>query len=1567
MNARPRQRPDSRRGAALMIAIIVLTALMLLAIPFAAFMRRQHAAGTQALHAARAESGQAGGLSHALAALRLGQPGAENSANPFPYNDPNVDTLWEFHVTLRTLISAGSSIGAATVSFAVDDALGLPNDGDPQTVDGYIRVDAEWMAYSNVTWAVPPTSTSATLALHDDPSTPGVDGRGLFGTLQTDHAAGSIVSFFPSAELWNLDVEDPQSKININSAPYRVIRNLLGYLGIGGNSPEDPTTGDPDVDFPSTDQMAIAAAIYNYRVDPATFQPRAFASIDAVRNAIALTADEFDLLRAHATVNSGYAVGADSWVSSGYLESDIASGGFPTDDPSDPSGNTTSRYVANLSDASRVGVGSMVWLSWTDTSVAPPVNYVEYRTVLAKNGCGRPLELAQDCAAGDLSIVLRWAPGFVGASASTPCYVKMDDEWIHYTDVSVDNEADPTTLTVTVPPGGRGQFGTADALHLRGLAYVDGDVICWENTLAAADDPPPLIAALSADCLVSDAPVIQVQNRHGVNVNTCTDAVVLQSLFYDIDAYGASPLGTTEVDRIVTETAPTSGPPGLLPRLAGADRDFFNGNEDWFDGDTDGDGIRDVTIPAELEDFFLSMDTPLSTAQEGMLAHNVSVLTVPLQFNSGALLGLGALAVADDKAGTPVAQAPSEAQLARLFDVVPPLNESIWQWRSQKEFYEHILANSAGRNVLTMPLNEGLLPPDPADPAYPLYAYIGPDTGTVTAALDELRPTVFTTLLEGLHGTPPDFSPDYSVAADSRVTASAPPNFDNTRDGGIGGVHLQYPTDYASPARQRHIEADSFHATIQPIAIEFWVKADTGVIADIGEGAVPGPAPENARNQLRLYLESGTLVLRLDDEIYDDTAPFTYGGYVEARSSPGFTFDAAEWHHVVVAVCGTFRNEIAMFIDGIYDQNMEWTYHYATAPGTGSANQLTVTEGYFWPLAMQMPNQQYLLAAPALPGDTDITLNGATGLPQGTGGRLVIGSASYDYGYVSADASTYVVTLDTPLNEFHNPLEPVAFMIPAVRPMIHKDPTLAPAINDEIGLWGHTDLGNGSFDSKDANAVIGPYTVQNVVGAGGYTWLGIDPSLFPLGGTAGTFAENERWHVFDYDDFIASPSGALSGRLPSGDLGANFSIGADRNGLLGLNGTMDEFRLTTLPTALVQGPETLGGGSSPTLREWEWYANTVVDPAGWPCVRVRDGASAPWLWAGTSPSALHWSGGYFVGADTGVYSYQSYNSGTGALAGTQRVRPDLSAGAGTAAVAAGLWRVMPLNFITSTQLIRDFPDSSLPIEERANIRVVDASQFPPEGYVKIGDEIIGYSGKGVDPDTGEPALFRRAYCDGAANYSAYPRGAYGTTIPALAHAAGAIVRHLPVRHPDRYREEDPASPGPWTQHVNYTEAQLDGQMCMVSFPIDRAGKLKKVSWEFKNALEDGQKVAVLVRIDDPVNVGWNANPYDDDPEDVLVFGSQNDSTSKDLLWGTISADPDGSGELTVYKWIDPSAGTYGYPTATSKVEVRFYFDLGDTHPYGYSYSGGVPTADGWQNMVEIDKVQIEMEAESGSY
>ncbi|MCK4284200.1 MAG: hypothetical protein KAX44_07775, partial [Candidatus Brocadiae bacterium] len=398
---------DGRRGAALMIALIVLTALFLLAIPFAAFMRRQHASATQALHMANARFGQAGALNHAQTVLAQGLYAIERErglsttpADLFPFNDPDVDTLWEFRITLRTQVTAAWD-DAGDRMLRVQDALGFPNDGNLETVDGYVRVgdgaNQEWMAYSNVE-NLDPAAMAGDLRVK-------LEHRGMFGTQATVHSIGATVSFFPEAELWHLNVDDPQTKINLNSAPYRVIRNLLGYLGIGDESAL-PIEGPGDVGFPDVRQQAIAAAIYAPPSDPSA----RFQSLDMVNNVAPLTADELDLLRPYVTVQSGYPGGSSPWLRAVRLESDI--------NPTFATGDYTDGRVANLSDASGIGVGSLVHFVWSGGDV--------YRTVLSKNSSPRPLDLAQDWnGVGD--IVLRWVAGceFVGASGDTPCYIKL--------------------------------------------------------------------------------------------------------------------------------------------------------------------------------------------------------------------------------------------------------------------------------------------------------------------------------------------------------------------------------------------------------------------------------------------------------------------------------------------------------------------------------------------------------------------------------------------------------------------------------------------------------------------------------------------------------------------------------------------------------------------------------------------------------------------------------------------------------------------------------------------------------------------------------------------------------------------------------------------------------------------------------------------------------------------------------------------------------------------------------------------------------------------------------------
>jgi len=569
-----------------------------------------------------------------------------------------------------------------------------------------------------------------------------------------------------------------------------------------------------------------------------------------------------------------------------------------------------------------------------------------------------------------------------------------------------------------------------------------------------------------------------------------------------------------------------------------------------------------------------------------------------------------------------------------------------------------------------MPLNEGLLPPDRADPAYDMfYAYTDTGVGTVTAALEELNPTLFTTMLEGLHESPPwpdpppnPFALDYSVAGDTTV-AAADADFGNTTAQGITGAHLQYNTNHTNVAGQRHVEANSFLGTIQPFAVELWVRPDTGIaseqfLVDIGAGS----AVETAQNQVRLYMSPETtdgvtktrLVLRLDDQVG--------AGCVKAWSSNDFDFEPGVWHHVAVAAVGTFRHEIAMFIDGIYDRDMDWRYYYTGGPPTGIESD-SINEGYFWPVAMNVPVRKYTVAPgpnaggwpdPADP--TQIGLIDIAGLPPA--GWVAIGDATHRYEYngfgsvdVPGSGTFPTLMLLNPLPTWHGGGEPVACMIPVVRPATHKpadDPESVPAGGDTVGFWACTNLGNGVFRAEPAplgsTAVLADL-MPNPAGAPlvtnfpeYYDWLVFDPNA-PLptdpivAGVPGDVLDvrQDRWKAFRYDSFVGAPGAVLAGLLPSG-AGATIHVGADAGGLNEFEGEIDELRITALPSTMLQ--RVVGGGDWPSasgslsLMGWHYINHAIRGYSAEEQIPPEPSL----VRSATSP--VHLSGGFFVVCDT---------------------------------------------------------------------------------------------------------------------------------------------------------------------------------------------------------------------------------------------------------------------------------------------------------------------------------------------
>lgn len=1580
---------DRRRGAALLMIIIVLTALFLLALPFAVLMRLQHTAATQALNTDRAASGEAGALSQARVVLSQKLLGM----TAFPFNNPSADSLWQFHVTLCTTVTDPNGVGppSADQTFEVGDALGLSNDSvsgttdsNPETVDGYIRVDDEWMAYSQVQVYSPtnPGPLNTPLPGGQFPAgliTVKAANRGLFGTSAVAHNTGALVSLYPGLELWHLEVQDQQAKINVNTAPYRVVLNLLGYLHIGGNSPDDPPTGDPNVDFGTTGtprQQGIAAAISSYRIYSSQWKYGAsapltynrFENLNMVKDisvapwftsspggtVAPLQPDEYDRLLPYLTVNSEWTSGSSQWIPVSGLAA-----GLNTGTP-----GATAQWAARLNDASRVPIGSVVRLF----DPSQPNQLPAYRLVTAVNRDvtltaaildGNPGTVTVDNSTGVLAQFRQVKPTNQQPPAEpyTPGYLYIDDgpnsEWVAYSNV------DPGAGTIYLSQ--RGQFNTVAGPHALGT-MMRGNVISWRYMdPASGAQYAPMVPDSGPNLLTftigSNA---EIENRHAININTVTDPLLLKAIVngmsdgtvtIGLDATGNP--APAEVQNVATS---------LLGHTSGGDNTFFDGNEAWFTSTGDLDSFINTLAFAGGND----------AQKQQMLIQNFdantpgawpAVSTVPLRFNSGTLIGLDSMAIADDQAFTPIAQEP-RLPLSRVNDVVPPLEPLFWALRTQKEFYDECML--ASKQAFTTPLKEDisqiLLNADAK------YTDRHDGIGTVAPRLDMLNPvntadpsipSSYATAVLGLHRSPPQMGFDYSAAG--YYVAPDTPTTANTTAEGIKNVRLPFPTDYDNPAGARHIEASAFDATIQPFAVEFWIKptdvTSRQLLVDIGTGTVPAadddPTGCNVPNQARLYfdpagtgLNYGNIVLRLDEPVANKD--LGYAGWVEARSSASFPFEPGKWHHVAVAAVGTFRNEIAMFIDGIYDRQMGWAYTYVDPNGIFHS-KLSAREGDFSPVAIQLPNSNTMTVASPLPGGQwptgwpIIGLQDAAWLPPK--GWVVIGTAAHAYEYSAVNLVTNTITLVPPgLQEPHNPGEYVALMIPMLR-CAHTDAYNVPADTDVLSLQRFTQVNppNGGYSIVTSTTTYQMGSVSHVGAVRGasvdpilnrYIWLGIPPGGPGgyLAGVGNSFDPADHWKVLvKRDEYyaVSPPVGVLSGSLPSGDIGAGFSIGGDRtlpNPTQPFTGELDELRISALPIAVSGG--WAAGLSSVTVQQWGWQAEGSL--GNLQALQLFQGAALdmkPGL-------ALQPTGGYFV-VDGRLYSYTSYDPNPlsptfGTISGIVEVNDDLTAKSpNLAAPVNAFHRIIPLNFIAASTLAADYAITDVDIPVASAGLVPPFSAFPEEGYVQIDNEIIAYSRKDYTPGNGfaydrllRPTPVLNPGPPPVLGVSSFPRGAYGT-LPAdhTILPQAPVVRHLPVRHLDRYRAETAANT--WNMHTQYTGPQLGNDMCMLTYLVTHPGKLSGVYWRFKKPLEDNQKVAVLVLVDN--DVAWQTNP----------------AASGDKLFGKLSQGNISEDKLN---WLD-----FGGPVdVANNVQVRFYFDLSGAHAYG------------WSNMAEVDRLQVEM-------
>lgn len=244
----PRLVPGARgrRGVAIIMVMVVLAGLIALAAPFVLSMLLQSRSARSDLTEAQARAGAEAAVDHAIAQLHklVKAPGYDGTPDMDTLDELKIDMtmpgvnvnvqdprglLWSARVedeqgklNLQTVPPAvlGNLLNSATLAeragkganmLLVDDAGAFWSDGDPATVDGYIRVGSDTVAYSHV------QGTSITLAPQGDYA------------LLNNHNIGALV--YDGRAAWIADY-----KFRPGSREFRPFRSIYEVKAAGGGN-----------------------------------------------------------------------------------------------------------------------------------------------------------------------------------------------------------------------------------------------------------------------------------------------------------------------------------------------------------------------------------------------------------------------------------------------------------------------------------------------------------------------------------------------------------------------------------------------------------------------------------------------------------------------------------------------------------------------------------------------------------------------------------------------------------------------------------------------------------------------------------------------------------------------------------------------------------------------------------------------------------------------------------------------------------------------------------------------------------------------------------------------------------------------------------------------------------------------------------------------------------------------------------------------------------------------------------------------------------------------------------
>jgi hypothetical protein len=327
--------------------------------------------------------------------------------------------------------------------------------------------------------------------------------------------------------------------------------------------------------------------------------------------------------------------------------------------------------------------------------------------------------------------------------------------------------------------------------------------------------------------------------------------------------------------------------------------------------------------------------------------------TVPFCYASGDVYELQAAGIVSDPAGNEVARYRTRETVR----VAPP-RDLVWTIDSQADFQDRVwIGGPLAQGIKPDPRDKGVaslfLPHAASNLTQTRPSYLGP-----YSARQWIFPSRSHAPGEGSLEPLPTHEPETAGGANEppggtsvgRLGPEGAFDFDDQLDGielrALGGGTI---LNTALPHRHEALESGpaSFFTSLGPMQLRGWVRLDR--IPGRGQrGYLLDGGRAHGVDHISLFIEDGELVLRADDEALDLRESGGAGRANELRYRPNPAFTPGNWYHISIWVKGADRTDLAMAVDGRL-VGRETLGSRLTRPLDAWATAITVEDGSSFP------------------------------------------------------------------------------------------------------------------------------------------------------------------------------------------------------------------------------------------------------------------------------------------------------------------------------------------------------------------------------------------------------------------------------------------------------------------------------------------------------------------------------------------------------------------------------------------------------------------------------------------